>query len=206
MLGKLVCDLGPTEGNPRNSEGAFIRAKNGDILFAYSKYTGDSPNDHAPCNIALLRSSDEGESWVFDKIIAKASDFDTKNLMSVSALTHLDGRISFYFIVKEPDGTSTYGKVTSPDGNNFYPEDAKRIGFFAKSAYYVINNDRLLRTSDGKILIPAARYDEITEPLPAAVAVILASEDDGESFYETSVELRSDYTNVNGTVGYRINF
>ena len=200
MLGKLVCDLGPSEGNPRNSEGAFIRAKNGDILFAYSRYNADSPNDHAPCDIALLRSSDEGDSWIFDKIIARANDFNTKNLMSVSSLEHLDGSISFYFIIKEPDGTSTYGMVTSPDGNNFYPEDAKRCGFHARAAYYVINNDRILRTSDGKLLLPAARYENIQEPLPAAVGTILVSDDDGKSFYESSVALRSEHT-INAQYG-----
>ena len=200
MLGRIVCDLGRSENNPRNSEGAFIRAKSGDILFAYSKYTGESANDHAPCDIALLRSSDEGESWRFDKIIARAKDFGTENLMSVSSLTHLDSSISFYFLVKEADGTSTYGVVTSPDGDNFYAADAKRCGFLARSAYYVINNDRILRTSDGNLLLPAARYDEIREPLPAAVATILISEDDGKSFRETSVELRSEHT-INALYG-----
>lgn len=200
MLGKIVCDLGRSENNPRNSEGSFIRAKNGDILFAYSKYTGDSANDHAPCDIALLRSSDEGEHWVFDRIIARAEDFGTLNLMSVSSLLHLDGRISFYFLVKEPDGTSTYGRVTSADGNNFFPEDAKRCGFFAKKAYYVINNDRLLRTSDGKVLIPASRYDTWDEGYPPAVATVLISDDDGANFYETPVNLRSEHT-LNSEIG-----
>ena len=31
-------------------------------------------------------------------------------------------------------------------------------------------------------------------------------QDGGSIFMDASVELRSDYTNVNGTVGYRINF
>ena len=37
---KLVLDYKPCPGNPRNSEGAFIRADDGTILFAYSRYTG----------------------------------------------------------------------------------------------------------------------------------------------------------------------
>ncbi len=35
---------------------------------------------------------------------------------------------------------------------------------------------------------------------------IPVGQDDGSIFMDASVELRSDYTNVNGTVGYRINF
>ena len=36
----LVLDLKPQEGNPRNSEGAFIRMDDGTLLFAYSRYSG----------------------------------------------------------------------------------------------------------------------------------------------------------------------
>ena len=42
----LVCDIAPKENNPRNSEGSFLRAPNGDILFAYSQYSGNDWNDH----------------------------------------------------------------------------------------------------------------------------------------------------------------
>jgi hypothetical protein len=35
---------------------------------------------------------------------------------------------------------------------------------------------------------------------------IPVGDDDGSIFVDGSVELRSGYTNVNGTVGYRINF
>ena len=75
METRIVCQIPPSENNPRNSEGAFIRAKNGDILFAYSRYTGASAHDHAACDIALIRSSDEGESWSEPKIIARAESF-----------------------------------------------------------------------------------------------------------------------------------
>ena len=104
---RLVCDLPPKENNPRNSEGAFLRAPNGEILFAYSEYHGTSGHDHAACNIALIRSSDEGEHWSeTSEIIAPASFFGTKNVMSVSALTLTDGALAFYFLVKENDCTS----------------------------------------------------------------------------------------------------
>ena len=31
----LVCDIGPKLNNPRNSEGSFLHAPDGDILFAF---------------------------------------------------------------------------------------------------------------------------------------------------------------------------
>ena len=48
-LGKLSADIRPdlSKNNPRNSEGAFFTLKNGDILFAYSKFKGKSNADFA---------------------------------------------------------------------------------------------------------------------------------------------------------------
>lgn len=66
---RLVLDLNHKPGNPRNSEGSFIRADDGTILFAYSQYYGTNGDDHQPSNIALVRSKDEGETWSDCQII-----------------------------------------------------------------------------------------------------------------------------------------
>ena len=92
MKTRLVLNLLPAENNPRNSEGAFLRAANGDILFAYSRYHGNSYHDHATCDIALTISHDEGESWSDSRIIARAKEnFQTENIMSVSGIYQKDG-------------------------------------------------------------------------------------------------------------------
>lgn len=183
MKVRLVCDLPPRDGNPRNSEGAFLRAPSGEILFAYSAYSGTSWHDHAACNIKMIRSRDEGETWSDPEMIAAAEFFGTENVMSVSALTQKDGSLAFYFLIKENDGTSTLGRTVSTDGGKtFTPE---RVKWNVPSAYYVINNDRLVRTSDGKIIAPAAYYPPhkseygIYNP---AITVLLISDDDGASF------------------------
>ena len=186
METKLVCQLPPKKNNPRNSEGAFIRAKNGDILFAYSRYTGDSTHDHAACDIALIRSSDEGESWSEPEVIAKAEFFGTKNIMSVSALTQNNGDIGFYFLIKENDFTTTLGRAISSDGESFVCERC-RSDF--EPRYYVVNNDRLIRLQNGTIIAPAAfitaeeniRNTENHEHYPYKTT-LLYSIDDGKSF------------------------
>ena len=183
MKVRLVCDLPPSEGNPRNSEGSFLRAPSGEILFAYSAYCGTSPHDHAACNIKMIRSRDEGESWSEPEMIATAAFFGTENIMSVSALTLTDGALAFYFLIKENDGTSTLGRSISRDGGaTFTPE---RINWDVPAAYYVINNDRLVRTSDGKIIAPAAYYPPCKSKYGIynpAITVLLVSEDDGATF------------------------
>lgn len=180
---RLVCDLPPSDNNPRNSEGAFLRAPSSEILFAYSAYVGTSGNDHAACNVKMIRSFDEGESWSEPEMIATAEFFGTENIMSVSALTLSDGALAFYFLIKENDGTSTLGRTLSRDGGKtFTPE---RVKWDVPPAYYVINNDRLVRASDGRIIAPAAYYPAhktkygIYNP---AVTVLLISKDDGATF------------------------
>ena len=174
---RLVYDLPAGKNNPRNSEGAFLRAPNGEILFAYSAYCGGRGHDHDACNIHMIRSADEGETWSdTPEVIATAEFFGTQNIMSVSALIHKDGALSFYFLVKENDGTSTFGRAISRDGGKtFSPE---RIEWNVPSAYYVVNNDRLVRTSDGRILAPASYYPPFKGPAKVnvpAMAVLLVS-------------------------------
>ena len=53
----LVHEILPAEGNPRNGEGSFLRAPDGDILFAYGRFTGGTGDDEA-CDIAMIRSHD----------------------------------------------------------------------------------------------------------------------------------------------------
>ncbi len=65
-------DLPPGPDNPRNSEGAFLPLRDGRILFAYSRYYGDSSNDNAPADIAARYSSDNGRTWTTnDEIIVR---------------------------------------------------------------------------------------------------------------------------------------
>ena len=201
---QITHQLPPSENNPRNSEGAFLRGKNGEILFAYSRYTGDSIHDHASCDIALITSKDEGEHWSEPRIIAPASFFGTKNVMSVSSLVQNNGDLAFYFLIKENDFSTTLGRALSPDGEHF---TLQRCRFDCKPAFYVINNDRLVRQKSGRILAPAAyitaeknRAHTQTKEIAPYMTTLLYSDDDGASFQSVGWEYTSD-DSVNGYYG-----
>ena len=183
---KEVLTLSPCGENARNSEGAFLRSPNGDILFAYSRYNSSNSHDHAPCDIYMVRSSDEGETFGEPVAIAKAVDFGVANLMSVSGVTHKDGSIGFYFLIKENDFSTTVGRSVSSDGVDF---KAERTKCEFPRGYYIINNDRFERFSDGRIVAPAA-YVPADENSSGAwgcsLAVCLVSDDDGATFRRTS--------------------
>src|SRR5256885_2346681 len=54
--------LAPGPGNPRNSEGDFIRLKSGRLLFVYTHFTGGS-GDAASAFLASRFSDDAGKTW-----------------------------------------------------------------------------------------------------------------------------------------------
>ena len=194
----LVRQFPPASGNPRNSEGAFLRGKSGEILFAYSQYAGDSNHDHATCNVALSVSRDEGLTWSEPRTIARArEDFGTQNIMSVSALTQENGDLSFYFLVKENDFSTSLARARSSDGVSFVCE---RCGIGFPRAYYVINNDRLVRTRDGSLLAPAAYITAEQNRKGGGVpytATCLVSHDDGQTFSKAAFDFTTtDRTNA----------
>ena len=179
---RLVHQFPPQANNPRNSEGAFLRGKQGEILFAYSRYSGESCHDHAACDIALTVSRDEGESWSEPTLIARAADFGTQNIMSVSAVEQTNGELAFYFLIKENDMSTTMGRVLSADGVHWRCE---RCAWNCPTAYYVVNNDRIVRLSDGRLAAPASvcSVEEIRRAKGVRMqATLLLSADDGASF------------------------
>ena len=179
---KEVCAISPKGENSRNSEGSFLRAPNGDILFAYSRYHTTNSHDHAPCDIYMIRSSDEGESWTEPVCIAPASDFGVANVMSVSGVTHKDGSIGFYFLIKENDYSTTIGRTVSTDGFNF---KTSRTETKYPRGYYIINNDRIERLSDSRLVAPAAYVpadENASGGWGCSLATCLVSDDDGASF------------------------
>ena len=179
---RLIHQLPPIPNNPRNSEGAFLRGKKGEILFAYSRYHGESCHDHAACDIALIVSCDEGESWSEPRVIATAAEFGTKNIMSVSVVEQKNGELAFYFLIKENDLNSTMGRVLSADGETWRSE---RCDFTAvPPAYYVVNNDRIVRLSDGTLVAPASfcSAQEIAIKGVHMSVTALISKDDAQSY------------------------
>ena len=102
-LGKLSADIRPdlSKNNPRNSEGAFFTLKNGDILFAYSKFKGKSNADFASADICLLRSKDNGRSFGEEKTIMTCESEKAVNIMSLSFLEMKNGDVGLFYLVRQ---------------------------------------------------------------------------------------------------------
>ena len=81
-LGTVTAELGPKPDNPRNSEGTFVRLPDGELLFVYSRFRGDSSADHAFADLSLMRSQDDGRTWTEDGVILTFEGEGGVNMMS----------------------------------------------------------------------------------------------------------------------------
>lgn len=153
---KTVLRIMPSAENARSSEGDFIRLNDGRILFAYSRFRRGSRDD-SPSDIAAVYSSDDGESFSEPEIIVPASFHGVDNVMSVTLLRMQNGDIGLFYIVKNPDETSEYVLRRSNDEGGTFAPPVKCIPDSYRG-YYVINNSRILKTSDNALIIPAAMH------------------------------------------------
>ncbi len=153
MIGKIVCDLAPTPQNRRNSEGAFIRLKNGDILFAYSRYNDDGYLDGCSCEIYAILSHDNGETFGEPFLLYSNKTVETDNVMSVSLMRMENGDLGMFFLKKIGGLHCMPLLVRSTDEGKTWSDPVDCID---ELGYYIVNNDRVIRTKSGRIIMVAA--------------------------------------------------
>jgi len=193
--------LRPHAGNPRNSEGDFIRLRDGRIMFAYSYYHGDDWEDNAACEIRCIYSDDGGDSFNAGtpdgeaRLLISAKDYGEKNVMSVSLRRMDNGDVGLFYVLKhEADGSDEYLLSRSSDeGEHFgapipvLPGDWK--------GYYVVNNNRVERLSSGRLIVPAAFHNNSITADGREVfngrgdAYFFASDDDGFHWFKMPSQL-----------------
>lgn len=186
-----TASFGPGGGYTRHSEGAFLRLKDGQILFVYSRFTG-SQDDDAPSDLVAIRSADEGETWSEAETVIPASLYETKNVMSVSLMRMENGDVGLFYIVKQTAAVNRIMLSRSADeGKTFYKHVECTLP--DRAGYYVLNNDRVERLSGGRILIPLSFHRGNFEKGGSVgyldgrgFACFLYSDDDGETWKESA--------------------
>lgn len=157
ILSEMITELPRGKNNPRNSEGDFARLKNGKILFAYSRYTGDSAHDDAACNIGGMLSSDNGKTFQpLPHLLATAKEHNTLNIMSVSLHRLANGELCLFYLCKKGPQSEVYLRRAKGDETEFGEPELcipKKRG-----VYYVVNNCRVCVLKSGEVLIPMAKH------------------------------------------------
>lgn len=189
-IGREVLFLSTGEGNPRNGEGAFIRLKDGSILFGYTEYIGTSWNDHAQARIAAVISRDQGETWG-EKHVILERPANSKNVMSLSFLRMGNGDIGAFYIFKNPDGTDNVWMIRSADDGKTWGDPINCMDRYRDSDYYVLNNDRVLRLQSGRILYAVGLHSGYRgkDRLAPGSMCFFYSDDDGFTWQKTAQDI-----------------
>lgn len=201
LKSKVIALITPDAKNPRNSEGSFIRLDDGRIAYAYSRYIGNTWYDHGECEIACIYSYDNGETFDTERIetLVRAEEHGQKNVMSVTLRRMNNGDIGLFYLLKiHSGGLRTHYYLRRYKGDFSHPCGEVKTAPTNFPGYYVINNDRVEKTSDGKWIVPAAYHptalctEESTDTDwcdPRSTVFCFVSEDDGVTWRSTDAKV-----------------
>ena len=151
-------DIVANETNCRNSEGSFVTLKSGRILYIYTRYLAGHGRDDDSADLACCYSDDQGTSWTLGDVVVRHEPQDM-NIMSVSLLRLKSGRILLMYLRKRKgeDG-STYCMPICRWSDDEAATWSEPVSCLHSNGYHVVNNDRLVQLSDGRILFAAAMH------------------------------------------------
>lgn len=154
MGSDIVLELDHGKSNPRNSEGAFVRLNDGRLMFAYTRFCGDSGSDYAPAEIRARFSRDHGLTWTKrDKLIL--ANEGKCNVMSVSLLRLQDGRLALFYLRKNRlTDCRPYMRASLDDGVTW----DNPVCCVPIPGYYVVNNDRVIQLKTGRLVVPTSLH------------------------------------------------
>ena len=142
----------PSSAAPRNSEGAILPLADGRLLLVYTRFTGGGW-DHAAADIACRESQDGGLTWSSDRLLVENEG--RENVMSVSLLRLPSGEVLLFYLVKNGCGDCRSFVRRSQDELITL---SKPVCATPEAGFFVVNNDRVVRHSSGRLIVPAAYH------------------------------------------------
>ncbi len=192
-IGKQVLMLATSENNARNGEGAFLKLKDGRIMFAFSYYITSDWRDHSTSQIAVIYSNDDGETWTKPTPLWGGVDEGVTNNMCVSLIRKNNGDIAIFYLQKytTSDGlikSRVASRISNDEGKTW--QDYKIV--IDQDGYLVKENDRLVRLSSGRLILPLNHHGDSSAKIESGVAMFFFSDDDGETFNLSPSKLSLD--------------
>lgn len=141
--------INPTNpANPRNGEGAVVALTDGRLLMAWTKFTG--PHDHSQGEIFGRHSQDDGFTWGEPFLLQE--NIGRCNVMCISFLRLQSGDLLLGFGIKnhESQDCHMYVKRSYNDGRTW----GEPVLATPEDGYIGANNDRLVQTRSGRLLLP----------------------------------------------------
>lgn len=152
---ELVLTLAASEGNPRNTEGDFAVLKDGRMILVYTRFSGGG-SDHDQADLVSRFSADGGKTWSMDDQVVVANRGGL-NVMSVSLNRLQDGRLALFYLEKNSLTDCRPVVRFSADEATTWSEPVAMIPD-DDTGYFVLNNDRVVQLSGGRLLAPLALH------------------------------------------------
>ena len=179
-------DLVPGPLRTRNSEGDLIRLRDGRILFAYTRFTGGTGQDHDAADIVARESADGGRTWSSeDRVLVRNEG--GQNVMEASFLRMGDGSIGLFYLRKNGDRDCRPVLRRSSDEGRTWSEPVVCVPD-AQVGYYTLNNARAVRLGDGRIVLPLSLFEKGDE---AGTLTCSVSDDDGRTWRRTCAPFKT---------------
>jgi predicted GH43/DUF377 family glycosyl hydrolase len=181
--------LPPSQGNPRNSEGDFIRLNDNRIMFIYTHFTGGAGDD-AGAYLAARYSGDNGKTWS-DKDVVVVANEGKNNIMSVSLQRLNDNSIALFYLRKNSiTDCRMYMRVSKDEGRTW---SKPALCFKDYKGYYVVNNDRVVLLSGGRLIAPAALHNTPQQNKfeNSAAIVFYYSDNDGKTWKRSKTVIKN---------------
>lgn len=189
MGSMIALRLNGSLNNPRNSEGSFVTLADGRIMYAYSRYYGESTADDGAATICARYSADGGQTWSsHDRLVV--SNEGTCNVMSASLLRLRDGRIALVYLRKNSiSDCRPYIRISSDEGETW----GEPVLCISSTGFFVVNNDRLVQLDSGRLVLPAAYHrTRSDDSAPSGeghddrgIALFYWSDDSGATWHES---------------------
>ncbi|MCX7824254.1 MAG: glycoside hydrolase [Verrucomicrobiae bacterium] len=183
----MVLNIEPSKENPRNSEGSFATLKSGRIIFYYTQFYGGAA-DNSPARIVCVHSDDAGRTWSAPRTVIENTSGE--NVMSVSLLRLKSGRLALFYLVKNSWlDCRPYVRISADEAQTW--SEPKLV--VAAPGYFVLNNDRVVQLSAGRLVVPVAFHRaRNTDPASSksfdARGLVLwyLSDDEGQTWTEAA--------------------
>ncbi|HUF60580.1 MAG TPA: sialidase family protein [Verrucomicrobiales bacterium] len=171
-----------SQEHPRYSEGSVARFPDGRLLHAVTEFS-EAAEDDAPARLVLRESMDGGRTWGELRVLVPNEG--GRNVMSVSLLAlqspEQSGLGLFYLIKNGPSDLRVRMRLSEDGGASF----GEAIDLCRRPGYHVMNNDRVLQLSGGRVLCPVAWTSDV-ETENRFEAFCLYSDDGGRGWEEGS--------------------
>lgn len=136
----------------RSGEGSVVSLSDGSLYMAYTDFEGGG--DEERTSLIERRSQDGGLTWTEPRILEK-SPAGFLNVMSVSLLRLADGAIAQSLLFNRAKNDCIPFFRISRDNAATWSSPRAAV---ERSGCYIVNNDRLVQLSSGRLLLPYCYY------------------------------------------------